>query len=298
MWSERTFTIDDYLAAKALDLRRAGRSASVDVMFAYRDALTRAERLIGRPLAAMELVEAESLWQRLPPGERREVIGALRDAFAWAIINGRYAGPNPFDGGLPPRIPLQPPPLLSVEEVQRVLSRIPSPKHRLIFALQAAGDVRLGQVLELQVGDVLEDGVLVVGEGGRKRYVPVRADVMEPLQQFAADRPPDEYVFRPDAGPTRGENVPTGPKGLYAAFREASRRAGFDPDVVSPEVLRHALATHAAQVTTGQEAGQDLLRPAAPTTARDPERDLGHRSDTDSVRQPDLVHALDRALER
>ena len=252
---------------------------------------------IRRPLAAMTAQDADTVWRTLPPGDRGPVLAALHDAFDWAIRDGRAAGPNPFGRVLASTSTLRSQPVIPMADVERLLSQIRSPKHRLIFTVQAAGGLRLGDVLGLRAGDLLPDGVLVADKAGRERFALIPPDVLAHLQRYAAGRRSDEYLFRPEGGPTSGQNAPMGPKGLYVQFREAARRAGLDPDTVTPDTLRHSVAVHATDGARWAEVVPGLLGTAT-TTAQNPTRGARRRRRKRSHAPPDLGAALDRALER
>ena len=296
------FTIDQFLEAKRLGLPYTGKKGTPQTLRAYKMALQRTERLVGKPLTKFDsrdaevfLTEAEA--QALSPASRNQSITSARSAFEWAIANGKYKGVNPFRAVKAQSMPQKLPRVLKHEDVLRLLDAIEeaererreqvlaashentrnfgwvaedtAEKYGLFFRVMYFGGLRIGEVLGLQKDDVLEDGVRVTGKGAKERFVPLPAELLTRLRSYIAEHPYTDFVFYGEAGRSFGVDTGKPMKGnkAYAAFAAGLKRAGL-PSELTPHSLRHSFATHALSRTKRLEVVQDFLGHANPATTR------------------------------
>jgi len=167
------------------------------------------------------------------------------------------------------------PPVLSPEEVKRVLTMAPSPKARAMLTLAYGCGLRASEVVRLRAGDI--DGeqmiIRIVQSKGRKdRHVMLPAEVLDLLRQWWKARPTEE-----DAGvapeqrwlfPGRSDHQPLTTRQFSRLFKEAAKAAGLRK-TVSLHSLRHSFATHLLERGTDIRVIQALLgHDKLETTAR------------------------------
>ena len=244
-----------------LAMLAAERGAALNTLAAYRRDLAQAEEAIGDLAAAPRDMVASLAgeWASLAPASVARKASALRQFFGFAVDEG-WRGDDP-SGALPaPRARRPLPKVLGHDQIAA------------LFALaedEAVGDdpkaVRLLALIELLYGSGLRATELVAlplsavprdapfltvtGKGGTTRLVPVGARALEALARWLALRPQvpaSRYLF-PSA-----KGQPLSRVRLFQLIKGLAGRAGLDPAIVSPHVLRHAFATHLL------EGGADL----------------------------------------
>jgi site-specific recombinase XerD len=142
------------------------------------------------------------------------------------------------------------PPVLSPEEVKRVLTMATSLKARAMLTLAYGCGLRAGEVVRLRAGDLDSEQkiIRIVQSKGRKdRHVMLPAEVLKLLRQWWKVRPTEQ-----DAGvapehrwlfPGRSQHQPLTTRQFSRLFKEAAKAAGLRK-MVSLHSLRHSFATH------------------------------------------------------
>ena len=142
------------------------------------------------------------------------------------------------------------PPVLSPEEVKRVLAMARSLKARAMLTLAYGCGLRAGEVVRLRAGDIDSEQkiIRIVQSKGRKdRHVMLPAEVLKLLRQWWKVRPtasnnsvaPEQrWLF-----PGRGQHRPMTTRQFGRLFKEAAKAAGLRK-TVPLHSLRHSFATH------------------------------------------------------
>ena len=142
------------------------------------------------------------------------------------------------------------PPVLSPEEVKRVLTMATSLKARAMLTLAYGCGLRAGEVVRLRACDIDSEQMIIriVQSKGRKdRNVMLPAEILDLLRQWWKARP-----TKRDAGvapeqrwlfPGRIDRHPTTARQFGRLFKEAAKAAGLRK-AVSLHSLRHSFATH------------------------------------------------------
>ena len=173
------------------------------------------------------------------------------------------------------REPERLPPVLSPEEVKRVLAMARSLKARAMLTLAYGCGLRAGEVVRLRAGDIDSEQkiIRIVQSRGRKdRHVMLPAEVLKLLRQWWKVRPtasnnsvaPEQrWLF-----PGRGQHRPMTTRQFGRLFKEAAKAAGLRK-TVSLHSLRHSFATHLLERGKDIRVIQALLGHSKPeTTAR------------------------------
>jgi site-specific recombinase XerD len=142
------------------------------------------------------------------------------------------------------------PPVLSPEEVKRVLAVATSLKAHLMLTLAYGCGLRAGEVVRLRACDIDSAQMIirVVQAKGRKdRHVMLPREVLDLLRQWWKARP-----TKRDAGvapeqrwlfPGRSDHQPVTTRQFARLFKQAARAAGLRK-TLSLHSLRHSFATH------------------------------------------------------
>jgi len=169
------------------------------------------------------------------------------------------------------------PPVLSPEEVKRVLTMATSLKARAMLTLAYGCGLRAGEVVRLRAGDIDSEQMIIriVQSKGRKdRHVMLPAEVLDLLRQWWKVRP-----SRHDAGlapeqrwlfPGRNDRLglPVTTRQFARLFKDAAKAAGLRK-TLSLHTLRHSFATHLLERGTDIRLIQALLgHDKLETTAR------------------------------
>jgi len=162
------------------------------------------------------------------------------------------------------------PVVLSSQEVRSILSKVAALDHRVALTTIYSCGLRLGEGLNLQVGDIDSQRMLLqvrAGKGNRDRYVPLPERTVELLrQQWKTHRHP-RLLFPAKGHSGRGASRATEPMNrttLQRAFRLALEASGVKK-AAHIHTLRHSYATHLL------EQGENL---------RQIQVNLGHKSPT------------------
>ncbi|MCK1711876.1 tyrosine-type recombinase/integrase [Bradyrhizobium sp. 143] len=142
------------------------------------------------------------------------------------------------------------PPVLSPEEVKRVLTMATSLKARAMLTLAYGCGLRASEVVRLRAGDIDREQMIIriVQSKGRKdRHVMLPAEVVKLLRQWWRERPTaDDAAVAPEQRwlfPGRSQHQPLTTRQFGRLFKEAAKAAGLRK-TVSLHSLRHSFATH------------------------------------------------------
>jgi site-specific recombinase XerD len=166
------------------------------------------------------------------------------------------------------------PPVLSPEEVKRVLTMATSLKARAMLTLAYGCGLRAGEVVRLRAGDIDSEQMIIriVQSKSRKdRHVMLPTEVLELLRQWWKARPsaynvggtPEQRWLFPGR-----RDQPLTTRQFGRLFKEAAKAAALRK-TVSLHSLRHSFATHLLERGENIRVIQALLGHSKPeTTAR------------------------------
>src|SRR4249919_740051 len=169
------------------------------------------------------------------------------------------------------------PPVLSPEEVMRILAMATSLKARAMLTLAYGCGLRAGEVVRLRAGNIDSEQMIIriVQSKGRKdRHVMLPAEVLDLLRQWWKARPnasnngvaPEQRWLFPGRNDRLGLPVTT--RQFARLFKDAAKAAGLRK-TLSLHTLRHSFATHLLERGTDIRLIQALLgHDKLETTAR------------------------------
>jgi len=147
------------------------------------------------------------------------------------------------------------PVVLSREEINRIIASIKNKKHQLMISLAYGAGLRVSEVINMRVRDVLlEELVLCVREGkGKKDRMTVFSEKLKSELYFlTADRPANEYLFESNRGGKLTE------RSAQKVFDNALNATGIKKSATFHS-LRHSFATHLLENGVDVRYVQELL---------------------------------------
>ena len=176
-----------------------------------------------------------------------------------AII--RYLYIKVFDKPIPKaldvklRKPTTLPTVLSLKDISKILAVTKNLKHKtMLFLIYSAG-LRLGELLELKLGDIDSDTMKIYvrkGKGKKDRYIMLSENVLNLLRDYYKVYKPNDYIFE---GQNGGKYSP---KSVQSVFKTALKKAGIKKKA-TVHTLRHSFATHLLDDGTDIRYIQELL---------------------------------------
>ena len=186
--------------------------------------------------------------RKLAPQTVQYHLSAIRFFFVKTLRRRYLLEDTPY-----PKIPRRLPQILSREEVTQLIAGAHSLMHRTMVLLLYSTGMRNAELRHLQVADIDSRRMLIhiqQGKGGRDRYVPLSATLLDTLRAYYRWMHPKTWLFPGTVAGWRADK-PITPKVLWDACVVAAQRAGLRKRV-SPHLLRHSYATHLL------ESGADL----------------------------------------
>jgi site-specific recombinase XerC len=198
------------------------------------------------------------------PSTINQRLVALSSFYKWGLANDRLTG-DPTAGIPTIRLAARRPQSLTTKELRRLLRAVHnggSPRDAAIVELLVGAGLRVGELLQLQRGDVVlndRTGWVIVREGkhGGYREIPLTGDVRQAVTDWLAVHP---------AGATAAAQTPlwVGRRGALAhrssilrVLQKYAYRAQLGD--LSPHVLRHTFATHYLQANPDDLRGLAAL---------------------------------------
>ena len=224
------------------------------------------------------------LYERgLTKASAARALAAVRSWFKWLAKEGKVEQ-NPALLVSTPKLPKHLPRVPSVEEVNRVLDSLESPKKapgdkgdvaawperdRVIFELLYGCGIRNSELVGLNMSSVKwrDDAVLVRGKGRKERLVPLGDEAAAALREYLPQREAKLFAAGKGAlvhdGPLltnlrmRGDcRLTTRSVGRIVKSIALSRGLAAD---VHPHTLRHAFGTHMLEEGADLRAIQEML---------------------------------------
>lgn len=147
------------------------------------------------------------------------------------------------------------PTVLSVEEVQALISSTQNLKHRVMIMLCYSAGLRLSELLNLKPGDIDSDRmqIKIKGAKGKKdRYTLLSAKLLPLLRDYYQQYHPKAYLFEGEKGGMYSE------RSMQTLVRDALKRAKIAKHA-TVHTLRHSFATHLLENGTDLRYIQNLL---------------------------------------
>ncbi|NOG45776.1 MAG: tyrosine-type recombinase/integrase [Calditrichaeota bacterium] len=147
------------------------------------------------------------------------------------------------------------PVVLSKEEVGRLIKVTSNMKHKTILLLIYSAGLRLGELLDLRIGDIDSKRLKIhirQAKGKKDRYVVLSEKLLNILREYYKIYAPKDYLI---AGAKGGRYSD---KSVQSVMKQALKKAGIRKKA-TVHTLRHSFATHLLDEGTDIRFIQELL---------------------------------------
>lgn len=147
------------------------------------------------------------------------------------------------------------PKVFSREEIACIIGQIDNVKHRTLIMLIYSSGLRISEVINIRVEDILFDRKLIFirrAKGRKDRYSLMGETALTMLAEYIRQEKPEDYLFEGQFG---GQYSTTSIRNI---LHTAKRKAGVKT-VGSVHTLRHSFATHLLENGTDLRYIQELL---------------------------------------
>ena len=147
------------------------------------------------------------------------------------------------------------PNVLSASDISKILKVTSNIKHKTILFLIYSAGLRLGELLELKIGDIDSDSMRIhvrEGKGKKDRYIMLSENVLDLLREYYKLFKPKDYIFEGQKGGKYSS------KSVQNIFKSALKKSGIKKKA-TVHTLRHSFATHLLDDGTDIRYIQELL---------------------------------------
>ena len=191
-------------------------------------------------------------------------LSALRSFFDWMVLE-RERPDNPCDSIDSPKLGQYLPSVLSVEEVEAIMSSVDlrswnGVRDRAILEILYGCGLRVSECCALLLSHVyLEDGfVRVVGKGSKERLVPLGEMAADAFRNWIAVRPEPFSPEYDDVAFLNRFGKPLSRVSVFGMVRKQALLAGVRKEI-SPHTFRHSFATHLIENGADLRVVQEML---------------------------------------
>jgi integrase/recombinase XerD len=264
---------------------RLERSMSVHTLEAYLDDVQKMQRFLelhDRSATGPLSVQAADCEQfifwinelGLSAATQARIISGLRAFYKFLLVED-LLNEDPTELLEGPRLRRKIPEVLSVDEVQAMLSAIDlsqpqGHRNRAMLETLYASGLRVSELTQLQLNQVFaaEGFLKVVGKNNKERLVPIGGAALHYIQIYC-----DEHRrFQDNIEPEHQKFVFLNRRGqaltrvmVFYIIKEIAAQAGIQKNI-SPHTLRHSFATHLIEGGADLKAVQDMLGHESITT--------------------------------
>jgi integrase/recombinase XerD len=196
------------------------------------------------------------------------ILSSLRQFYDYLINNNSIPGlkVNPFVNFDSPKLPRTLPVVLSVEEIDKIFSRIDTSnklgiRDRTILETMYACGLRVSELINLKCSNILtvEELVRVYGKGSKERVVPVGRSALQWIKLYMeqsrislSNSRSEDYLFLN----WRGKKLSR--MAIWNILDKYVKLAGIKKEI-HPHILRHSFATHLLEGGADLRSIQEML---------------------------------------
>ena len=195
---------------------------------------------------------------------RARKLSAIKSFYNYLSVSTKQIKENPVKDIEFPKIRRSLPKYLTLEESTALLKAVSGPNQKRDFAILMLFlncGIRRSELVGLNLTDVYDDRIRVVGKGNKERtvYFSVRAKLM--LQLYIAERRGGEALFASSRAPYE----PLTDRGIEKMISKLGKRIGMERPLY-PHLMRHTFASHALNCGMELTIIQHLLGHSDPKT--------------------------------
>ena len=181
----------------------------------------------------------------LTANSRARKIAAIRSFFKYLTVKAHLLEENPISDLDSPKIPKSLPRYLSLEESKKLLTAIGG-KNRTrdycIISLFLNCGLRISEIVGLNVSDVRDDSIRIVGKGEKTRIVYLNDSSKKAVCDYLIERSQIEAIDK-NALFLSNRRKRMSTDAVHAMVKKSLKAAGVDASMYSSHKLRHTAAT-------------------------------------------------------
>lgn len=197
----------------------------------------------------------------LMASSRARKIATIRSFYKYLTVKTKQLEVNPVEGLDTPKTTKSLPRYLSLDESRRLLDAVDgvnSERDYCIICLFLNCGLRISEIVGLNVGDVREDSLRILGKGNKERIVYLNEacqaaiEAYKPVRSQMAESSVSAFFVSNRRKRMSRETV-------HAMVKKTLLKAGLDPDKYSSHKLRHTAATLMLQNGVDVRTLQEVL---------------------------------------
>lgn len=198
-------------------------------------------------LASDRVVNPDSVFQErgISPAARARKLSAIKSFYKYLTIRTKQLTNNPVVDMEYPKLRKSLPKYLTMEQsaaLLRAVSGVNEKRDYAILMLFLNCGIRRSELVGLNLTDLYEDRIRVVGKGNKERFVYFGAACRKAIDEYLPER---NKKFLSDNRALFGsrDNNRISVTAVHRLVKKALLQAGLDPDQFSAHKLRHTAAT-------------------------------------------------------
>jgi len=186
-------------------------------------------------------------------------IASLRGFFKWLCAND-YSKNNPTVTLEQPKVPKKLPKVMTIQEIETILSQDLSKTERVILELLYGCGLRVSELVNLKINDYDLNAkyLTAYGKGSKERMVPLGGKAVEAIKNYLPER---DYILQKYRIDTKrllihehGRDITR--QDVYNFIHNQGKKIH---KTISPHTLRHSFATHLLENGADLRVVQELL---------------------------------------
>ena len=240
-----------------LEMMVAERGSSPRTIESYRRDLADLEGYLkahGTPIIKAKRADLEGYLHQLAASglaqkTQARRLSSMREFYRF-LFSENSIQQNPTDYLISPKIGKSLPKYLSEEEVERLLAEAEGEEKRVYTLLEVlyASGLRVSELVGLPVtaADLENQTLRVIGKGSKERVVPLNTRAIKAIEKWMVAREQILPVGRVNKWlfPSKAAAGHLTRDGFFKHLKQIAKKAGVQPEKVSPHVFRHSFASH------------------------------------------------------
>ncbi|MCL1829432.1 MAG: tyrosine recombinase XerC [Oscillospiraceae bacterium] len=181
----------------------------------------------------------------LSPATRARKVATLRSYYKYLVVKAQLLTDNPIKDLDSPKIPKTLPKYLSVDESMRLLNATGGKndiRDYCIICIFLNCGLRISEIVNLNVNDIREDHIRVIGKGNKERIVFLNDSTVSAINDYISVR---KHIASADKNALFLSNRRSrmSRESIHAMVKNTLLKAGLDMTNYSSHKLRHTCAT-------------------------------------------------------